>query len=164
MRGAFVFAAVIAVSVLAGCKAAPPTVKEYAYPDQGFAAAFQEAPKVTPGASFLVEDSVSGRHELVNVIDGSSSTKSESQALDDAPAALAQYTHATLGPVTYAATGKVVGREFTLQHEDKSAARARVFVFHKRLYQIIARTKAGPDDPEVMRFLNSFRLLDAPAA
>ena len=148
----------------------PPPFKEYAYPNWGFAVSFRGPPRevdypVSPDGAkahtFLVESSLAGRDELVNVIDGSGSTKSEDQALSDAPAALASYVGGALGPITYAATGKVIGLEFLLNRPGRPAARVRVFVANKHLYQIIAQSPLGPDDPETMSFLGSFRLLGA---
>lgn len=157
------------VAALVACQT-PPPAKEYVYPAWGFAVSFRVPPKVTdiPASadgssphSFLVEHSTEGRDELVNVVDGSNSPKSEQQALDDAPANLARLVKGTLGPLTYAATGKVIGREFLLTRSDKTVAKARVFVFHKHLFEIIAVSGLGPDDPESERFLDSFRLLPA---
>jgi hypothetical protein len=156
----------LAVSAASGCSP-PPPLKEYAYPSWGFAVSFRRPPKEldspassdgTKAHTFLVESSVAGRDDLVNVIDGAGSTKSEDQALSDAPAALASYVGGTLGPMTYTATGKVMGREFTIKRPGRPVARARVFVANKHLYQIIAQSPRGPDDPETSSFLDSFRL------
>ncbi len=167
MRQAIVVALAAGAVVLPACQA-PPEPKEYAYPAWGFAVSFRAPPKETdiPASAdgksahgFLVEHATDGRDELVNVIDGSDSTKSEEQALDDAPGNLAKYVKGTLGPITYAATGKVIGREFLLTRPNKTVAIAHVFVFHKRLYEVIATSALGADDPESRRFLDSFRLL-----
>src|SRR5476651_1777432 len=102
----------VALSVAWACTPAPP-LKEYAYPSWGFAVSLRAVPKVTdtPAASdgstihtLLVESSLAGRDNLVNVIDGSGSAKYEDQALSDAPATLAGSVGGTLGPITYAAT------------------------------------------------------------
>jgi hypothetical protein len=157
----------LAVLAASAC-ASPPPFKEYTYPAWGFAVSFRGPPKETdyPASAdgskahtFLVESSLAGRDDLVNVIDGSGSSKSEDQALSDAPAGLARFVGGTLGPITYAAIGKVVGREFLLNRPGRPAARVRVFVANRRLYQIIAQSSLGPDDPEAMSFLASFRLL-----
>ncbi len=154
-----VFAA--ALSSLAGCARAPaPPLKEYVYPALGFAISFHAPPKaITNAPASAFEDVTADRDDLVNVIDGTGSTKSEDQALSDAPAAMAQALHGTLGPITYAATGKVIGREFLLNRPDRSAARVRIFVFHQHLYELVAWSKNGPDDPDVAGFLESFRFL-----
>jgi hypothetical protein len=160
----------LALAALLAC-AKPPDPKEYSYPEWGFAASFREAPKVTdsPGSTdgtrthtFLVENATKERDELVYAVDGSQSTKSEDRALTDAPANLAKSVGGTLGPITYAAAGKVVGREFLLTRPGRPVGRVRVFVFHKHLYEVIAQSDHGPDDPDVERFLASFRLLEAP--
>jgi hypothetical protein len=157
----------LAMLAVSACSS-PPPLKEYAYPSWGFAVSFRGPPKETdhPASSdgaeahtFLVESSVAGRDELVNVIDGSGSTKSEDQALSDAPAILASSVGGALGPMTYVATGKAMGREFLLTRPGRPAARVRVFVFNKHLYEIIAQSTRGPDDPETSSFLASFRLL-----
>ncbi len=145
-----------------------PRLKEYVYPSWGFAVSFRAPPKETdtPAASdgttahaFLVESSLGGRDELVNVIDGSNSTKSEDQALADAPATLASAVGGTLGPITYAATGKVIGREFLLNRRGRPAARVQIFVANKHLYELIAQSDRGPDDPELTTFMALFRLI-----
>ena len=159
----------LVVLAASACKS-PPPLKEYVYPSWGFAVSFRAPPKETDypasadGTSahtFLVESSLAGRDVLVNVIDGSGSPKSDDQALSDAPAALARYVGGTLGPLTYAATGKVMGREFLLNRPGRPAARVRVFVANKHLYEIIAQSALGPDDPETSDFLASFRLLNS---
>jgi hypothetical protein len=88
--------------------------------------------------TFLVESVLAGRDNLVNVIDGSASNKSEDQALSDAPAALARYVGGTLGPMSYTATGAAVGREFLLSRPGRPQSRVRIFVWHKHLYELIA--------------------------
>jgi hypothetical protein len=157
----------IALAATCACKPIPP-LKEYAYPAWGFAVSFRGAPKQTDspaspdGAArhtLLVESAMFGRDELVNVVDGSGSSKSDEQALSDAPASLAAAAGATLGPITYAATGKIMGREFLLNREGRPSARARIFVANKHLYEIVAQSPLGPDDREVSSFLDSFRLL-----
>jgi hypothetical protein len=167
MRAAGIFGVAVGVAALGACQA-PPEPKEYAYQGWGFAVSFRAPPRETDypasadGAkshTFLVESADAGRDELVNVIDGSSSTKSEDQALSDAPATLAKYVGGTLGPLTYAATGKVIGREFLLNRPGQQAARVRVFVSNRKLYELIAQSPLGPDDSEAKAFLDSFRLL-----
>jgi hypothetical protein len=157
----------VAMSAAWACTPVPP-LKEYAYPSWGFAVSFRGPPKVTdsPAASdgstvhtLMVESSLAGRDDLVNVIDGSGSTKSEDQALSDAPATLASAIGGTLGPITYAATGKTIGREFLLTRQGRPPARVRIFVANKHLYELIAESTLGPDDPETANFLGSFRLL-----
>ena len=153
------------LSFLGACSGPPPQ-KEYSYPAWGFAVSFRAQPKETDypatadGAhTFLVESVLAGRDNLVNVIDGSASTKTEDQALSDAPAALAKYVGGTLGPMTYAASGKAVGREFTLSRPGRPDSRVRVFVWHKHLYELIAQSSLGSADPENEEFLTSFRLI-----
>jgi hypothetical protein len=155
------------LAALAAFACAPPA-KEYAYPGWGFAVSFRAPPKETdyPASpdgtkrhTFLVEAAVAGGDELVSVVDGTGSPKSEDQALDDAPQALAAYVGGTLGPITYAASGKVMGREFLLTRPGRPTSRVRVFVAKQHLYELIAQSALGPDDPETTTFLDSFRLL-----
>jgi hypothetical protein len=163
---------VATIVALSACSA-PPPLTEHAYPAWGFAVSFRGPPKETdyPASAdgtkahtFLAESSLAGRDDLVNVIDGSGSNKSDDRALADAPAALASYVGGTLGPVTYAATAAgVMGRDFLINRPGRPAARARVFVANKRLYEVIGQSVLGPDDPENDAFLSSFRLL-APSA
>ena len=143
--------------------------KEYRYPAWGFAVSFRTPPKQTDtpasangstARTMLLESIDAGRDQLVNVIDGSASTKSDEQALADAPGTLARSVSGVIGPMTYVATtGGVVGREFRLARPGQPAARVRVFVAGKKLYEIISQSTLGPDDPSVTQFLNSFRLI-----
>jgi hypothetical protein len=167
MRAAGVFGLAVSAAALCGCQA-PPDFREHAYQAWGFAVSFRTPPKETDypasadGAkshTFLVESVEGGRDELVNVIDGSASTKSEDQALSDAPLTLAKFVGGTLGPMTYAVAGKAVGREFLLDRPGQPASRVRVFVANRKLYELIAQSPLGPDDPETKAFLDSFRLL-----
>jgi hypothetical protein len=162
MRIVWIFAASLA---LAGC--AVPPLKEYAYPAWGFAVSFRNPPVVTdtPGSAdgtaahtFLVESNAAGRDFLVLVIDGSRSTKSDDEALNDAPANLAKSVNGQLGPITYAAVGAVTGREFILNRAGRPAGKVRIFVANKRLYEIIGQSSLGPDESEVGEFFDSFRL------
>ena len=145
-----------------------PDMKEYAYPAWGFAISFRGDPKVTdtPAAAdgsnrhaLLVQLNLAGRDNLINVIDGTGSTKSEDQALDDAPAVLAKAAGGTMGPLTYAASGQAKGREFLLNKPGRQPARVRIFVWKQHLYELISESSLGPDDPETKAFLDSFRLL-----
>ncbi|HEY2177609.1 MAG TPA: hypothetical protein VGH15_03440, partial [Caulobacteraceae bacterium] len=141
MGKSWVFAAI--VLGLSACSV--PAMKEYAWPAWDFAVSFRGPPKETDipatadGAgrhSFLVQSNLAGRDDLVIVIDGTGSPRSEDQALTDAPGNIAKAAGATLGPITYAGTGAVVGREFLLSKPGRPAARARVFVFHQHLYEL----------------------------
>jgi hypothetical protein len=167
MRMIRTVALTVAMAAAWGCTPAPP-LKEYVYPAWNFAVSFRGAPTVTdsPAAAdgstvhtLLVEAAVAGRDNLVNVIDGSGSTKSEEQALSDAPATLASAMGGTNGPITYAATGQTIGREFLLNRPGKPKARVQIFVAKKHLYELIAQSDRGPTDPETSNFLASFRLL-----
>jgi hypothetical protein len=157
------------VLALSAC-AAPPQFKEHVYPAWGFAVSWRGPPKErdfpaaadgTRGHSIFIETVQGGHDDVVNVIDATGSTKPDDQILADTPAWIAGNVDGTIGPVTYAATGKVIGREFTIQRPGRPLARARVFVANKHVYQLISESPRGPDDPESMTFLTSFRLLPA---
>ncbi|MBV9995478.1 MAG: hypothetical protein JO127_09710 [Caulobacteraceae bacterium] len=169
MRKVAALASAISCLVAFAC-APPPALREYAYPAWGFAASFRAPPKETdtPASpdgksahTFLVEGGAGGRDNLVYVIDGSSSTKSDDQALTDAPGALAKSVGGTLGPITYASSGTVMGREFLLNRHGRPASKVRIFVAGKHLYEVISQSPLGPDDSETAEFLASFRLLAA---
>jgi hypothetical protein len=166
MRLLSICAVAAGLLALSAC-ARPPPFKEYVFPAWGFAASFRGPPKETdyPAAAdgstvhtFAVESSLFGRDNLVNVIDGSGSSKSDDQALADAPPKLAAYVGGTLGPITYAAVGDVMGREFLINRPGRQAARARIFVANKHLYELVSQSPLGPDDRETGAFLTSFRL------
>lgn len=154
-----------ALAALAACSV--PPLKEYAYPAWGFAISFRAPPTVVDTPA-----SASGPHRLVatltdagraydlSVTDASASAKSDDAVLGELPQSMAQGVGGTLGPITYVATGAVVGREFKVDKPGQATARVRIFVSHRRLYEIVAQSTLGPDDPEVTTFLASFRLLD----
>ena len=52
----------------------------------------------------------------------------------------------------------LAAREFVLSRPGRPQSRVRVFVWHKHLYELIAESSLGPDDPENEAFLASFRL------
>ncbi len=162
--------ALATLSALALSACSVPASKEYAYAAWNFAVSFRSPPKVTdtPASpsgphAVVVESHAAGRDFLVEAIDGSASTKSEGQALAEAPANLAAGVQGAVGPMTYAAIGGVTGREFTLARAGHPTAKVRVFVANKHLYELIAESSLGPDDREVATFLDSFRLLKPPA-
>jgi hypothetical protein len=146
---------------LAACSV--PPLKTYAYPAWGFAVALRAAPTVTeiPAADghaggIKVEALVAGRDFLVSVADGSASPKSDDQILSEFPQALA--AGGTLTSQTYIATGGVTGREVLIDRSGQETQRVRIFVSHRRLYEVGAQSSLGPTDPEVNEFLDSFQL------
>jgi hypothetical protein len=159
-----IVAAVAGMLALAACSV--PTAKEYAYPAWGFAVSLRAKPTETasparvaagPASGFKVALENAGRAYVVEVADGSASSKTDDQILSEFPQALAQ--GGTLNKLTYVATGPVMGREFLIDKPGQATERVRIFVSHRRLYEIAAQSPLGPTDPEVDAFLGSFRLL-----
>jgi hypothetical protein len=158
---------VAAPFVLSGCSVT--ALKAYVYPAWGFAASFRSAPTEAaspprvaggPPAGFKVEAFAAGRDLLVSVADGSGSPKSDDEILSEFPQALAQ--GGALTSQTYIASGPAVGRELLIDRPGAPTQRVRIFVWQRRLYEVSARSSLGPKDPEVIEFLDSFRLLPAP--
>jgi len=162
----------VALLALPACKPVPP-LKEYVYPAWNFAVSFRAPPRETdiPASAdgksnhgFVVESVLAGRDNLVNVIDGTGSTKSDDEVLSGTPKKLAGYVGGTLGPITYAASGTAMGREFMISRPDHPVTRVRIFVANKHLYEVISQTALGFDDPETVTFLDGFRLLKQPGS
>jgi hypothetical protein len=159
----------LALTTLIACK--PPPWKVYGYPAWGFAAAFRTPPRLTETQAspkdnqphaFQAEGSAGARDLVVAVTDASGTTKTADQVLSEVPVAMAQAAGGTVRNVTYAATGKVVGREFLIDKAGQPSQRVRIYFANGKLYQIVAASPLGVDDPEVTGFLGSFRLLDQP--
>jgi len=160
---AITFAALAAMLLAAqGCSV--PPAKAYAYPAWGFAASFREPPTesaspASPGGpgGFRVASVSAGRTFSIEVADGSASPKSDETILREFPTALAQ--GGTLASQIYVAAGPVTGRELLIERTGQATQRVRIFVSRRRLYAVSAQSSLGPKDPEVERFLTSFRLL-----
>ncbi len=78
--------------------------------------------------------------------------------LSEFPQVLAQ--GGKLTSLTYVATGQVMGREMLIDRPGQATRRVRIFMSHRKLYIIGAQSPLGPTDPEVERFMTSFRLLN----
>jgi hypothetical protein len=148
---------------LAACSV--PPLKVYAYPAWGFSISLRSAPTVTqqpasttggPAGGIKVESNAAGRDFLVTVADGSASGKSDDEILSQFPQFLAQ--GGTLTSQTYVATGAVVGRDVLIDKPGQETQRVRIFVSHRRLYEVSAQSSLGPQDSEVNTFLDSFQL------
>jgi len=171
MRKIEIVAAGLAIFALGSCS--KPTFKEYYYPDLNFAATFQAPPKVTvtpaakdgaTPASTLVDSDAFGLDFAVNVIDASSATESTDEMLDAAPDAVAQARSMDVGPRTYAAVGRINGREVRFDKDGKPVMLMRFFFASDKFYEVNAYSSKGLTDPRVKAFLNSFRLLQGPGA
>jgi hypothetical protein len=155
--------ALLAALMLALAACSVPPLKVYAYPAWGFSISLRAQPTVTetPGANgrpggIKVEALVAGRDFLVAVADGSASPKSDDEILSEFPQSLAD--GGTLTKQTYVATGAVTGREVLIDKPGQETQRVRIFVSHRRLYEVSAQSSLGPTDPEVDEFLDSFQL------
>jgi hypothetical protein len=157
-----------ALVALAACSPPPAPLKEYTYPAWGFAVSFPAAPKVTDvpasadGAQphhLQIETPLPGYDFLVSVADGSASTKTDDEVLNQVPDVVAKSAGGTVTSQTYVATGKVVGRDVLIDKPGQATLRMRVYVSNKNLYQVAAQSARGPKDPQVEAFLDSFRLL-----
>ena len=160
-------AIVLAAALVALSACSVPPLKPYAYPAWGFAVSFRAPPTVveTPASadgatphSIALTLVNAGRSYDLSATDASKSAKSDDQILSDVPRSMAEGVGGTLGPQTYVATGQVVGREFKIDKPGQATARVRIFVAHRRLYEIVSQSTLGPDDPEVTTFLDSFQL------
>jgi hypothetical protein len=162
-------AAVLALSLIAltSCsKPKPQPWKEYDYPAWGFAASFRMAPTVTdtPASastprSFKLE-AVEGATDLVVLVtDASVTDKTDAQLLTAIPQDMVESSGGTVTGHADVASGKVVGRELTIDRGADPTERARVFVANHRIYQVITRLPTGGDAAEVTQFLNAFHLL-----
>jgi hypothetical protein len=159
-----IMSAVLAVTLLSAAACSPPALKEYAYPAWGFAVSLRAAPTQTETAAqsgrpagLKVVSVNAGRSFVIEVADGSASAKSDETILREFPQTLAQ--GGTLTSQTYVAAGPVTGRELLIDRPGEPTQRVRVFVSHRRLYALSARSPLGPKDPETEAFFSSFRLL-----
>lgn len=162
----------LALIAIASC-APPPAPKEYAYPDWGFAAAFQAQPKVTETKAsadgsqphmLMVEAKAAGHDFAVTAIDASSATGTPEQILDYAPQTFAKASDFDVGATTKITLGPVSGREIRFEKDFTPTMLMRIFVAGGRFYEVTADTPKGVNDPQVKGFLDSFRLLGAAAA
>jgi hypothetical protein len=158
--------AVIAAFLVGQASCSVPPLKAYAYPAWGFAVSFRAAPTETlspartaggPHGGFKGESALAGRDFLVSVADGSASTMTDDQIMSGFPQALAQ--GGKLTSQTYFASGPIVGREVLIDKPSEETQRARIFLFHRLLYEVSAKSSLGPRDAEVTAFLDSFHLL-----
>jgi hypothetical protein len=156
---------VLATMLLALTACSVPPLKTYAYPAWNFSISLRSAPTVTqqpgtttggPAGGIKVESNAAGRDFVVSVADGSASGKSDDEILSQFPQFLAQ--GGKLTSQTYVATGAVTGRELLIDKPGQETERVRIFVSHKRLYEVGAQSSLGPQDPEVNTFLDSFQL------
>ena len=69
-----------------------------------------------------------------------------------------------MGPRTYAAVGRINGREVRFDKDGKPVMLMRFFFASDKFYEVNAYSSKGLTDPRVKAFLNSFRLLQGPGA
>ena len=94
-----------------------------------------------PAGGFKVESNAAGRDFVVSVADGSASGKSDDEILSQFPQFLAQ--GGKLTSQTYVATGAVTGRELLIDKPGQETERVRIFVSHKRLFEVGKEAVAG---------------------
>jgi hypothetical protein len=162
------FVALAAVS-LAACQPAAPPLKEYVYPAWAFRASFPAAPVETPlpGSADgsqpnanLVEANGEGRDFAVWAGDVSKTKMSFNELSDSAADHVAKGIGGTAGIPAYAATAdKVDGFEYHFTKDGKWVQTMDVFLAGGRLYEVIAKSTLGEDDPAVKHFLISFHTL-----
>jgi hypothetical protein len=160
--------ALAAVS-LAACKPAAPPLKAYAYPAWAFRASFPAPPVETPMPASadgsqpnadLVEATSNGRDFAVWAGDVSRANMSLNELADSASDHVAQGLGAKAGIPAYAATAdRVDGFEYHLTKDGKWLVTMDVFLAGGRLYEVIAKSTLGQDDPAVKDFLISFHTL-----
>ena len=159
-------AAGLALSLL-GLSACTQPWKAYDYPAWGFSISYRDAPKAvdTPASakdgtahSFKTELVQGDRDLVVMVTDASGTDKTDEQILSDIPSDMLRNSGGSvIGHANVTASG-VAGREMTIDKGADPTERFRVFVSHRRIYQIITRSPQGPTDPEAAAFLDSFKL------
>jgi hypothetical protein len=152
-----------ALLVLTAC--APKPWKEYTYPAWGFAATFPTPPTVadTPAGggsphSFSAQTQNDDMTLIALAADDSASTKTPDQDMSDVAHAMAAGVNGSLKGMTPITLGTVPGREFFVVVDRQPDQRVRIFLANKKVYQVVAVSSKGTDDPASLKFLNAFRL------
>jgi hypothetical protein len=158
--GALTFALI----ALTGCSK-PKEWKEYPYPAWGFAATFPSAPQVadTPAGqgqphSFTAQTQNDDMTLIALAADDSASKKTPDDAMNEVAHNMAAGVNGTLKGMTNITLGSAPGREFIIDVDRQPSQRVRVFAVNKKLYQVVAVSSKGTDDPESLKFLNAFRI------
>jgi hypothetical protein len=155
----------LSLSSLAACS---HPWKEYTYPAWGFAVSFQSAPEVvdTPASvkdgtahTFKVRAIQGGRDLVVEVTDAAKSDKTPDQMLTEIPQQFISDSNGTVSGHADVTSGKVAGKDVTIDRGNDPTERMRLFVANHKVYQIITQSSEGAADPIVTKFLDSFRLL-----
>jgi hypothetical protein len=164
MRLIIFIVAMIAASAPAGAQG----WREYAYPNEGFTAAFPAEPKVktisyrAPGGH-LAEARVygvvrEGGEFKVTVADLSHTEMSEGNVMAYAVLMLSRG-----GEVKFDiphSTRRIIGRQASIDGGDGSQTYASVFFHNRRLYQIEGTAHAGGPTADAIRFQQSFDFTD----
>jgi len=158
--------AVLALSLLALAACSKPQWKEYDNPAWGFGVSFQGQPTITETpASATVPHSVQaelsqdGIDLVVIAIDSQAAGKSDQDLLADIPDEMVRGSGGTVKALVNTNLGTLVGRDITIDHGSDPTERARVFVLHGRVYQVITQTPQDGDATVAPKFLDSFHLL-----
>jgi hypothetical protein len=110
----------------------------------GIAISFRSPPTLTDTPASATEPpelatmlTNAGRAYDLSVTDASSSAMSGDTFLSELPQSMGQGVGGTLGPVSYVASGRLVGRAVKIDRPGQANARMRVFVTHRWLYKIV---------------------------
>ncbi len=159
-------AGALSLALLALTACSKPQWKEYDYPAWGFGVSFQAQPAVTdtPGTantphSFQAQATQDGVNLVVIAIDSQAAGKSDQDLLADIPDEMVRGSEGTVKSLVNATSGKLVGRDITIDHGADPTERARVFVLNGRVYQVITQTPQDSDAATATKFLDSFHLL-----
>jgi hypothetical protein len=168
MRG--VVLAISAALLLSGCMARPWT--EHAYPAWGFAVSYPGAVVEEPGGPpaegrppllFAVDGAGEDSDLSVAIVDLASADVSDEEAINQAVQRIA---HGRDTHIAYWATGdrgQHMGRAAVIEEGAGLKQSLHLVVYNHRLYEVSGRSM-GAQSPKVAKFLDSFRLIEAPAA
>jgi hypothetical protein len=164
MRNTLIVGALAFALVLTGCSK-PKVWKEYSYPTWGFAASFQGAPQTsdTPAAqgqphSFEATTQNDDMTLIALAADNSASKKKPDDQMDEIAHNMAAGVNGSLAGIKPITLGNVPGREFIINVDRQPNQRVRVFIANDKIYQVVAVSSKGTDDPNSLKFLDSFRL------
>jgi hypothetical protein len=159
--------ALLAVSLVALSACAKPW-KNTDYPAWNFGISFRETPTVinTPAnpkagspASIQVRAIQGNRKLMIEVDDTTVSGKSDEDLLRQIPHDAISDAGGTVAAHGDVKSGKVTGKDVTIDTGNGPTKRIRVFVVNHKAYQLITESTQGADDKEVQQFLDSFHFL-----
>ncbi len=158
--GALTFALVC----LSACSK-PPTWKEYSYPTWGFSISFKGVPTTqdNPAArgaphSFQAMTQNDDMTAIALAADNSANKKPDAEAMTEVANNMASGVNGSLKGMHDITLGAVPGKEFYVSVDRQPTQRIRVFIANKRLYQVVAVSSKGVEDPDTLAFLNGFKI------